>query len=150
MLLNILSGFDSSSEFFINSMGEDDRVFIGVEVGMLVSSFGMGKKYDTSNLLKRIGALCDIAHTEGRNKSKQFFEIWLGQALEKGAGAAHKFSNKANALPPLDLVIKKVDPLGNISFISDPLSSCQTSRFAMASRMGDRRDRQLRCADQGD
>ncbi len=41
MLLNMLSGDDSASEFFINSMGDDDRVFIGVEVGMLVSSFGM-------------------------------------------------------------------------------------------------------------
>ena len=50
-------------------MGVEDRNFIGIEIGMLVSSFGRGIKHDITNLSKRLCALCEVARTEGRNKS---------------------------------------------------------------------------------
>ena len=47
--------------------------------------------------------------------------MWLANALDKGAGAAHKWASLPNALPPLQLVVKDVDGC----FVSDPIKVAQ-------------------------
>jgi len=53
----------------------------------------------------------------GKDKIQNDFQEWLGRALLKGAGQAHKWDNLPNPLPPLQLVVRKGTEL-----ITDPIA----------------------------
>ena len=71
--------------------------------------------YNSAILVEVASKEAEKALRKARAQAKEDWVKWVSTALEGGAGAAHRLTNTANALPALQLVLRTED-----GFVTDP------------------------------
>jgi hypothetical protein len=115
-----LAGDDELSSMMFQRLDENEGRRLLGECHILMRECESGRGYDVDDLVLMLEGFSNEAHKRGRAKAKEAFAEWVHRALKNGAGPAHRWTNQANALPPLRLVIKVPDGSSGHRFEADP------------------------------
>ena len=107
-MVNFIQGSDTLSMKVMDDLSVAERVSSVEESTLLVLSFlkreGFGSQCHM--LTERVRRLAERALQKGFEYSRRATHKWLSQALKGGAGPAHRWCGKEDALPDLPLVIR--------------------------------------------
>ena len=119
-IVNFIQGNDTLSMKLLDDLGATERWSLVEECTLLVVSF---LKREVSEaqccmLTERVRRFAERALQKGLEYSRRATHKWLSQALKGGAGPAHRWCGKEDALSDLPLIIR--DQQGH--FTADPQS----------------------------
>ena len=111
---------DTLSMKVMDDLSATERWSLVEESTLLVISFLKEEGYGAQchMLTERVRRLAERALQKGLEYSRRATHKWLSQALQRGAGQAHRWCGKEDALPDLPLIIR--DNQGH--FTADPQS----------------------------
>ena len=119
-IVNFIQGSDTLSMKVMDDLSATERWSLVEESTLLVLSFlkREGSGAQCYMLTERVRRLAERALQKGLEYSRRATHKWLSQALKGGAGLAHRWCGKEDALPDLPLIIR--DNQGH--FTADPQS----------------------------
>ena len=119
-IVNFIQGSDTLSMKVMDDLSTTERWSLDEESTLLVLSFlkREGSGAQCYMLTERVRRLAERALQKGLEYSRRATHKWLSQALKGGAGPAHRWCGKEDALPDLPLIIR--DNQGHVT--TDPQS----------------------------